>query len=379
MARYQCSVCGYVYDESKGGSPWNKLADNWTCPVCGSAKSAFTLEGSQDAGSEETLGFSAALARVHRVFGYVYLGLYLILLWEMIPRLWNYQIEFPARSVVHLSLGMAIGAILFVKIAIVRFFRRLETTLVPLLGTSLLVGTVVMIGLSAPYALHEALRDRAATDGGVFSPANLERVSTLLVQAGLEDQTARERLATVESLRAGRRVLRQECVECHDLRTVLARPRTPANWRQTVRRMADRTTAMDPIDEPEQWQVTAYLIALSPRLRQSASSVRDQRESVDQAKRAAQSVVERGGVAPGYDPASAKRLFEAKCSQCHDPKLIETARPNSENEVRQLVAQMVEEGLEASEAELEQIVGHLTKTYVKQPDEQSGVREEGTP
>jgi rubredoxin/flavin reductase (DIM6/NTAB) family NADH-FMN oxidoreductase RutF len=49
MARYQCSVCGYIYDPAKGdsdsgikpGTPFEKLPDDWVCPVCGAAKTEF--------------------------------------------------------------------------------------------------------------------------------------------------------------------------------------------------------------------------------------------------------------------------------------------------------------------------------------------------
>ena len=43
MSRYQCPVCGYVYDESTGnpreglapGTPWSEVDDDWHCPDCG--------------------------------------------------------------------------------------------------------------------------------------------------------------------------------------------------------------------------------------------------------------------------------------------------------------------------------------------------------
>ena len=49
MAKYQCSVCGYIYDPSIGdpdsgipaGTPFEDLPDNWTCPICGAAKDNF--------------------------------------------------------------------------------------------------------------------------------------------------------------------------------------------------------------------------------------------------------------------------------------------------------------------------------------------------
>jgi len=49
MAKYQCSVCGYIYDPEEGdpengispGIPFEKLPDDWVCPVCGADKSEF--------------------------------------------------------------------------------------------------------------------------------------------------------------------------------------------------------------------------------------------------------------------------------------------------------------------------------------------------
>lgn len=38
MAKYKCSVCGYVYDEEKEGKPFSDLEK---CPVCGQAASVF--------------------------------------------------------------------------------------------------------------------------------------------------------------------------------------------------------------------------------------------------------------------------------------------------------------------------------------------------
>jgi flavin reductase (DIM6/NTAB) family NADH-FMN oxidoreductase RutF/rubredoxin len=49
MAKYKCSVCGWVYDPELGdqeggivpGTPFEELPDDWVCPVCGAAKSDF--------------------------------------------------------------------------------------------------------------------------------------------------------------------------------------------------------------------------------------------------------------------------------------------------------------------------------------------------
>ena len=39
--RYQCSICGYIYDDSKEKIKFEDLPDNWTCPMCGVGKDKF--------------------------------------------------------------------------------------------------------------------------------------------------------------------------------------------------------------------------------------------------------------------------------------------------------------------------------------------------
>ena len=38
MAKYRCVVCEYVYDEDNSSSLWMDVPEDYTCPVCGSAK-----------------------------------------------------------------------------------------------------------------------------------------------------------------------------------------------------------------------------------------------------------------------------------------------------------------------------------------------------
>ncbi len=52
MAKYRCTVCGYIYDPKEGdstqgvnpGTAFEGLPDGWTCPVCGAKKSDFVKE-----------------------------------------------------------------------------------------------------------------------------------------------------------------------------------------------------------------------------------------------------------------------------------------------------------------------------------------------
>ncbi len=47
MAKWRCTVCNYIYDEEKEGTPFADLPSEWICPVCSAPKSAFVLEGGE--------------------------------------------------------------------------------------------------------------------------------------------------------------------------------------------------------------------------------------------------------------------------------------------------------------------------------------------
>src|SRR5205823_305176 len=74
-----------------------------------------------------------SLMMLHRALGYAYAAIYVFLMWQMLPRLWEYQVEFAPRTVAHYLLAMTIGVILLAKISIVRFFKHLEGKMIPFL------------------------------------------------------------------------------------------------------------------------------------------------------------------------------------------------------------------------------------------------------
>lgn len=52
MDSYVCLVCGYVYDPAEGdpdngvpaGTAWDKVPEDWVCPLCGVGKDQFEKE-----------------------------------------------------------------------------------------------------------------------------------------------------------------------------------------------------------------------------------------------------------------------------------------------------------------------------------------------
>lgn len=293
------------------------------------------------------------LMRLHRATGWGFLLIYLYLMSQMLPRLWHYQIELPPRTVAHLTLGLAIGIILFIKIGVVRFFKHLESTLVPALGVALLICTTLLIGLSVPFVFKEEYMSRQAF-GSVLSAENLGRLKALLPRAGLPAEADFESLATVRGLEAGRRVLLGKCVQCHDLRTVLARPKPPDAWVQTVNRMADRAVIGKPIEPRERWHVAAYLIAISPDLQQALVNKR----GLEEESRGAVEAVRTIAVAAGkFDKAESQKAFESRCMECHALPRLDPMNPA---DAKSLVQRMAGNGLVATDEEFSKIISHLS-------------------
>ena len=38
---FECTICGWIYDEVQEGKPFAELPDDWACPICGAEKSLF--------------------------------------------------------------------------------------------------------------------------------------------------------------------------------------------------------------------------------------------------------------------------------------------------------------------------------------------------
>lgn len=205
----------------------------------------------------------------HRGLGYLFGVIYIVLMWRMVPRLWEYQVEFPARTTAHIILGFTIGFLLVIKISIARFFRHFEEWM-PYLGTAIMLGTVLLLALSLPSIMQERALHAGAPGGDALSAASRARVAQLLPQAGLPSDARLSDLSTEKALASGRDVLVDSCAKCHDLKTILSKPRTPHGWWSTVERMAEKPALFAPMTDREMFEVTAYLIAITPELQRAS-------------------------------------------------------------------------------------------------------------
>lgn len=314
--------------------------------------------------------------RMHAIAGYTYGLIYLVMMWEMVPRMWEYQYELPARTVIHAVVAITIGVLLITKILILMFFRHFEESM-PKFGFGLLLCTVIISFLSLPFSLR-------AIDPRAESPENLERVASTLADVDMSDADPNitvEDLATVKGLRRGRNVLMQQCVSCHDMRTILIKPRTANNWYQVNMRMLEKPSVVgEPLLAADIPYVTAYLVAITPEIQRSTALRRQQ----ERAKKAVAVAVagaptragegeEAGGEAPAedkaieLDAAAKKELMETRCAEdCHEMDEIESYGGGDVAEWTEVIARMVEEGAELEEGETEIIAAYLAEAFPKE-------------
>ena len=80
----------------------------------------------------------------------------------MVPRAWEFRVASPS-SVLHGALGLLIGVLLIVKIAVIRRFRRFGNRL-PWIGSTLSTTTLLMAGAGRAAGV-----DRGSTAGSALS------------------------------------------------------------------------------------------------------------------------------------------------------------------------------------------------------------------
>ncbi|MEM7157686.1 MAG: cytochrome c [Myxococcota bacterium] len=298
--------------------------------------------------------------RMHALAGYSYGIIYVFMMWHMLPRLWEYQYELPARTVFHAVLAIAIGVLLITKIMILVFFRHFEESM-PQFGFGLLICTVAMTTLSVPYALQAHDLKGRTTD-----PDNIERVKTLLAEIDMGEGVDRDALVTEKGFARGREVLVRQCITCHDMRTILAKPRTAKGWFKVSERMLDKPAVFgDPLEPDDIPYVTAYLAAITPEIQKSAKRKREQNREVAARTERMVDAAHEAEAAPSkkVDEAAGAALLEAKCIDCHE--LDETENHGGDDEAgwRSVIAAMVEEGAEMTDEEVSLLSAYLAVRY----------------
>src|SRR6266404_5805539 len=108
------------------------------------------LESSRREGTPRTRTRAIAL---HRFSGYLFIGLFAVMVWSMSKRLIGSPEGLSGGTVVHVALAILLGPLLLVKVMVVRRYKNHYAILFPL-GLSIFAISVVLVFIRAvPYVL----------------------------------------------------------------------------------------------------------------------------------------------------------------------------------------------------------------------------------
>ena len=128
--------------------------------------------------------------------------------------------------------------------------------------------------------------------------------------------------------------------------------------------MAERPVIGEVIDEPEQWAVTAYLIAISPELQNASRSAKKLKDAKSEARVAGKNAQDAGAQA-SFVLEDVKPKYELLCSQCHELDDVEGYTWTDEKDLAEVMSRMLDNGLEASPEDVAGVEWYLKEKYLK--------------
>jgi hypothetical protein len=167
----------------------------------------------------------AVLAPIHRINGYLFVALYLIMLYIMARKVIQSNAPLDAKAIIHSVLAISLLPILLVKIFIVRFYPKAFNHVFPM-GVSILVISLALVSITGGYYFLKSATGKYISS---INPA-----------------------ANYLDVDVGRELVIQKCNKCHDLTRVFTMVKTPAAWLETVNRMQMRDPTWLSQDQVEQ-------------------------------------------------------------------------------------------------------------------------------
>ena len=199
----------------------------------------------------------------HKIFGYLFVLVYLTMCGWMVKRAGACLHALSSRVVMHIGLSLFMAPALAFKLLIVRRYNRFFNYL-PVLGTSILAMAFTLSALTAGYYfLHRSH-----------------------LNAGIGWETKESHLN--EALAWG--LVDQKCGKCHSLERVLKANKDRPGWILTVIRMADKDA---PHIRPFQARQIVWFLSASPDQKRSTAD-------------------------PALKAGAGEELVKTKCSGCHD-------------------------------------------------------------
>jgi len=232
--------------------------------ICGTAAVFIMLELR---GAPKDRSINATLVKLHKIFGWIFTGIFAFLVMVMILKVSGYQEEVSPRISSHIVLSLALIPLLGIKIIIARRYPRLSQYLIAF-GPIALAFAVALAGLSAGYYFMHS--------------SDIKYVSL----AGSDTNILDENL--------GRQVVNKRCNKCHTLERVYRAVKNEEGWTSTINRMAS-------LDVPN---ISAFDI------KQSIHFLTNRQKPInheDESK---------------LTQTSGRTIMKTKCTACHDSDRI---------------------------------------------------------
>jgi ferredoxin-NADP reductase len=252
---------------------------------------------------------SSRMLALHRIGGYLFIGLFLVMAYFMVARFRNGGADTSPTVSIHLALAMILSPLLFIKVLIARYYKTQQGLLMPIGLTIFVLSFVLITSTTGPYLARASKIEQVSLDPGRVPPVridlnqasdlmqkrcskchNLDRVvgarkdaqgwlATVsrmrsMPGAGISELDAQTIVSWLVSqntprgseeaarMEVARALVDQRCGRCHTLDRVYKTIQTPEQWRETVSRMvayaADGTGALQP---GEDQQIMDYLLA----------------------------------------------------------------------------------------------------------------------
>ncbi len=243
---------------------------------------------------------------VHKILGYLFISLFVLMLGFMINKVAGLQEELSPRAVVHTILALILVPIILFKILIVRRHPRL-TSLLPFLGIAIFTLSTGLTGITAGYyLLHKsnlAYTTLSARDEGVLDPElgkaimnkkcnkchSMERIyrafksekgwagtvnkmaildspnissfdiKQLLHYLTIQQKTRQARSSKSPEMEIGKTLISQKCNLCHNLDRIFAARKSKSEWSTTVARMIATMDDSEFLSNQEKTEIVSFL------------------------------------------------------------------------------------------------------------------------
>ena len=344
------------------------------------------------------------LTLFHRVFGYLFVLMYLLILYFMFRKILYLQEPLEPLIALHAAFALLILPLLFVKILIVRRFTGLIDR-VPYFGVAIFaLGLTVNILTGGFYILRASTgkfvsltdydRDKLVLEVGrgllekkcmkchtlerVFTSRKTEDGWTNTVNAmALRDPSIRAEqvvqiihyLSTIRSVGGSPEAMRlvgmeltdKKCGRCHALEKVYRMKRTPDQWTVLIREMR----AIEPawISTEEAKTIGQYLLASHSVTKEEAKRGLGRRLRKDLSSASISLEPE-----PPVIPLSGEAVFRNTCNLCHDSERIFLAAERlmgNKEQWLQIVQRMNENGADIPEHQIPRLIDYLVAVKAK--------------